>query len=449
METTAREESAPLDGPEETPLAWSLTVVHHADPALIGQRVVLEPLRPLLLGRRELCFGPGALDDVRVSRRHAQVVVDGAGALLVEDLRSQNGTRRNGVLVETATLVEDDVLGIGSTLLLAHRAPAVYRVIRHPTLAGVGHRLARVLHDVARIAPHPTTVLVLGETGTGKELVAGEIHASSGRRGALCVLNCGALPDTLLHGELFGHVRGAFSGADADRPGLAEAAQGGTLFLDEIGDASPALQTALLRFLERGEVRRLGSNRTAQVDTRVVAATHRDLARLVAAGTFREDLLARLSRWVIEVPPLRDRREDIPHIARHVLAAAGDARPLHPRLALALLRAPWPRNVRELSAVVHRAQVESEGDIDLSPAVEALLSSPAREAPPAPEAGRAARSGAPEPPTPRRRAPRPTGDELRALLARHEGNVTALAASLGVGRNTLYRWLRAEEIERS
>ncbi|MFT3768570.1 MAG: sigma-54-dependent Fis family transcriptional regulator [Minicystis sp.] len=289
MDTTAREETSHDERPGGGPPVWSITVVHHRDGALLGQRVVLELGSALALGRQEAWFGPGALDDPRISRSHARISVDAQGAITIEDLGSRNGTRVNGAPVDRAALAERDVIGIGSILLFVHRAPAVYRVFRDPVIAGQGHAIARVLDEIERVAPHPTTVLVLGETGTGKELVARALHQASGRRGPFCAMNCGALPDTLLHSELFGHVRGSFSGADTEREGLAEAASGGTLFLDEIGDASPAFQLALLRFLENGEVRRLGSNRTVKVSTRVVAATHRDLPAIAASGGFRED----------------------------------------------------------------------------------------------------------------------------------------------------------------
>ncbi len=216
----------------------------------------------------------------------------------------------------------------------------------------------------SRIAAHArsnATVLIRGETGSGKELVARAIHRLSPRFSrSFLPHNFASIPDTLIESELFGHARGSFTGAHADRPGLFELADGGTLFLDEIGDASASVQSRLLRVLQEGEVRRLGDGRARRVDVRIVAATHRDLAGEARAGRFRPDLYYRLHVLALDVPPLRDRREDIPALAAHVLGrlAAKDGlliRALHAE-ALDRLRAhDWPGNVRELDAVLTRA----------------------------------------------------------------------------------------------
>ncbi len=231
------------------------------------------------------------------------------------------------------------------------------------TLGLVGESAA--LRDLcSRIAAHAkssATVLIRGETGSGKELVARAIHRLSPRVSrAFVPHNFASIPDTLVESELFGHARGAFTGAHADRPGLFEVADGGTLFLDEIGDASASVQSRLLRVIQEGEVRRLGDGRTRRVDVRIVAATHRDLAAESRAGRFRADLFYRLHVLALDVPPLRHRREDIPALAAHVLErlARRDGlviRGLRPE-ALERLRAhDWPGNVRELEAALTRA----------------------------------------------------------------------------------------------
>ena len=233
-----------------------------------------------------------------------------------------------------------------------------------------GSRQADEIRElVGKVAPSDSTVLVTGESGTGKELVALAIHEGSSRKaGPFVAINCGAIPSTLLESQLFGHDKGAFTGADRARGGVFEEADGGTLFLDEIGDMPPALQVGLLRVLEDHTVRRLGSDRAQSVDVRVVAATAKDLEKAVAEGTFRDDLFYRLHVVRLRVPPLRERRDDLPEIAHHLLdeIAARLERP-RPRLgpeALDALEAyDWPGNVRELRNALEHAVIVGEGDL--------------------------------------------------------------------------------------
>ena len=218
---------------------------------------------------------------------------------------------------------------------------------------------------MARWAPLPANVLVLGEPGTGKELVARELHRASGRRGKFVPVNCAGIPATLLEAELFGVVRGAYTGADRDRHGMVEEAERGTLFLDEIGELPLELQAKLLRLLQDREVRRLGGTSARAVDVRFVAATNRDLKAAMTAGAFRPDLFYRLSVGVIQVPALRERREDIDGLARHFVAqhAAAFGRPgvrLAPAALEALRAGRWPGNVRELDSAIARAVAVAE-----------------------------------------------------------------------------------------
>jgi two-component system NtrC family response regulator len=228
---------------------------------------------------------------------------------------------------------------------------------------GASPALRSALARLARLAPTDLPLLVVGETGTGKELAARLVHRLSARSAApLLPLNCAALSETLLLSDLFGHSRGAFTGADRDRAGVFEAARGGTVFLDEIGDLPPTAQGMLLRVLQEGEVRRVGESLPRRVDVRVVAATHRDLAAQVRAGAFREDLFFRLKVACVELPPLRDRGEDAVLLARHFLARGGSRAPrLAPAARARLLRHPWPGNVRELRNVVDVAAALAEG----------------------------------------------------------------------------------------
>lgn len=220
-----------------------------------------------------------------------------------------------------------------------------------------------VLELAARVAPLDTTVLVVGESGTGKEFLVRLIHDESPRAGAPFVgINCAALNEPLLESELFGHVRGAFTGAVRDKAGLFEVAAGGTIFLDEVGEMPPTVQAKLLRALQEREIRRVGGERVIKVQARVVAATNRDLRAAVDAGTFREDLYFRLAAFVISVPPLRDRRDDIPHLVQAFLTAAAarmqkDVSTVSSEAMAALMQAPWPGNVRELQHAVERAVI--------------------------------------------------------------------------------------------
>ena len=304
-------------------------------------------------------------------------------------------------------------------------------------LTGRSPSMIELYKEVARAAPSRATVLVTGESGTGKELVARAIHKHSPRASrAFIAVNCGALTETLLEAELFGHVRGAFTGADRDRRGLWEEADGGTLFLDEIGETSPAMQVKLLRALQEGEVKRVGASQPVRVDTRVVAATNRDLEKEVRAGSFREDLFYRLSVVTIRVPPLRERRTDVPLLAelflRAAAAKAGRARLRFSAEALKLLVAySWPGNVRELESFVEYAALHARGSEvvpeDLPPKLNA-------------DQVRAAS-----------RAPLealfedlPSLDEVERRYLLHVlkavgGNRTRAAEVLGIDRRTLYR----------
>ncbi len=230
-------------------------------------------------------------------------------------------------------------------------------------LLGESPAMLGVLDAIERVAPTSAGVLIRGESGTGKELVARRLHEASDRsRGAFVAVNCAAIPDTLVESELFGHRRGAFTGADRDRPGKFRQADGGTLFLDEIGDMAPAAQAKLLRTLQEGTVEPLGGGDPVAVDVRVVAATHRDLKALTAEGKFREDLLFRLRVVEIELPPLRERGGDILLLARTFLAAS--SRPgltLSPAVERTLLAWPWPGNVRELANAIERATIFCRG----------------------------------------------------------------------------------------
>jgi len=319
-------------------------------------------------------------------------------------------------------------------------------------LIGRAPAFQRMLELVARVGPSQASVLLLGESGTGKELVARAVHEASDRASRpLVVVDCASLPETLFESELFGHEKGAFTGAQSARPGLVEAASGGTLFLDEVGDIPLPMQVKLLRLLESGTYRRVGSTELRRADVRLVSATHRDLRAMVAEGRFREDLFYRLSTFPIDLPPLRARPADVPLLATALLARVAPSRrlALSPEAHARLAAHPFPGNVRELRNVLERAALLTDGDVITDATIERALAV-GRPAPWAstragetPDLARAR----PQPtraltPSARRRADQ--RDALRRALAVHTGSREALASRLGISLRTLYR--RIEEL---
>jgi transcriptional regulator with GAF, ATPase, and Fis domain len=301
------------------------------------------------------------LKDRTVSRFHCEVRIAGNVARLV-DSGSTNGTFVDGVRVRDAELSAGSKVRIGATVLAVSASGERALVDLSPRhsfgdVLGVSVEMRRLYAILEKIAPTDTTVLIQGETGSGKELVARAIHDASARASQpFVVVDCGAIAENLIESELFGHVRGAFSGAVSDRRGLFEEADGGTLFLDEIGELPPALQPKLLRVLERVEVRRVGSNASKRVDVRIVAATNRPLAESVNAGVFREDLYYRIAVVELLLPPLRARRDDIPLLAQHFFRRyAGDKSSMPKELLSSLSSRAWPGNVRELRNFIERS----------------------------------------------------------------------------------------------
>ncbi len=301
---------------------------------------------------------------------------------------------------------------------------------------------------VARVGPSEAAVLLLGESGSGKELLARAVHEASPRAAKpLVVVDCASLPETLFESELFGHERGAFTGAHAARPGLVEAAAGGTLFLDEVGDIPLAMQVKLLRLLESGTFRRVGSTELRRADIRVVSATHRPIGELIASGRFREDLYHRLSTFPIRLPPLRDRREDIALLAESLLARVAPGRPLGlSDAALQRLQAhAFPGNVRELRNVLERAALLTDGTQIAAATIARALAMGATVTGLRPtEPGTADRAVVLRPASAARSVLRQAEREaLRTALAAHAGDRRALAARLGISLRTLYRKLDA------
>lgn len=417
-----------------------------------------------LFDKPRLLFGSeeGAdvlLWDNAVSRKHALVERTPEGWML-SDVGSRNGIIVNGAFTAQHMLQPLDEVRVGDVILkyvdkdaeayLNHRIDGAVRDerpektaerARCPVVGGLV--MQRLVSLIERVAPTPLTVLLGGETGTGKEVFARLVHAESGRRGQLISVNCAAIPQELFESELFGVRRGAFSGAHVDRPGLVRAANFGTLFLDEVGELTLPNQAKLLRLLETHEVTPVGSHVVEPVDVRFIAATHRDLEGMVKAGTFRQDLLARLNDFQVTLPPLRERKEDIYRLFFALAARCGRPHLLPTMVCFtALLHHSFPNNVRELEKVVKRAIPFVEGNQlelkHLTPVIQAAMAGYAKRERPTDRG-----TGVPaEAADVQAEQPTVTRQELEALLHLHQGNVTAIAKALGRPRSTVDRWLR-------
>jgi DNA-binding NtrC family response regulator len=391
-----------------------------------------------------------------VSRVHAEVVREGRH-FVVRDLGSRNGVLVNGRKVQSAELEPLDELRVGDAIFkfVEERADELgrYRIdgalpkgetrrAQNPSALAGGYQIDNIVAEIERVAPTPLSVIVRGPSGTGKEVIASELHRLSGRRGKLAAINCTALPQNLIESELFGYKRGAFSGADRDKPGLIRHADGGTLLLDEIGDMPPDAQAKLLRVLQAREVLPLGATNPEPVDVRVVAATHRDLERLQREGKFREDLFARLNEYSVELPALHERKEDVYLLTQTFLARHGGAGKT-PSFAFmsGLLHYDFPYNVRELEACIKRALALSDGPLlepeVLPEAVQDAMSDYGRDA--------GARSS--QPPEDDETQAAPDEPALRDLLAKHQGNVAAVGRELGKARMQIHRWMKRYSID--
>jgi DNA-binding NtrC family response regulator len=366
------------------------------------------------------------VDDPTISARHVSVTGDPAG-VVVEDLGSKNGVFVAGARVQRAVLPGGHAaLSIGRSQVSIEEATAPVAPPATPLLPGLigdSAPMRRLAADVQRVAALDAPVLLLGESGTGKDVVARAIHSLSQRRGRYVPLNAGALGEALADSELFGHCRGAFTGAVQARSGAFEQADRGTLFLDEVADLAPSIQVKLLRTVEDGEVRPLGGAGPIKVRTRLVAATWAPLEQRILAGTFRADLYHRISTFVIRVPPLRQRRSDIPALARALLAARRDElgeRRLSAGALAQLGTYDFPGNVRELFSIVYRAAALCEHRELSATDIEAALPSALP-----------------------RQAERHRID-ARQLLDVHGGNVSAAARSARVARSTFRSWLRQQ-----
>ncbi|HVQ26575.1 MAG TPA: sigma 54-interacting transcriptional regulator [Planctomycetota bacterium] len=418
-------------------------------PARSDRTTVVLGKRPTALGREGRGPDVFVLPDRHVSRLHATVSYDPASdGWIFEDKGSHNGSFVDGKRVQTAVLRHGSIVRVGAcVLLMLDHNVSVEDDSPSNFLFGPSNAMQHVRREVQLVARQRSPVLILGETGSGKELVAAEIHRLSGRKGNLVPVNCAAVAANLAESELFGHVAGAFTGATRSASGLFVAAEGGTLLLDEVGELPLELQPKLLRALALGEIRPVGATAATGVDVRIIAATNRDLDGEVKAGHFRADLLARLAAWRIEVPPLRARPEDVLPLARLFLERATGPARLSADSAEALLLYDWPYNVRELEQLIAGAVVRANADArahgervlrveHLPQALGAPLrarSTPviAASASTPPLSAIVARDAA------------PSAEELALALRHYDGNVSQVARFFGRTRKQIYRWASA------
>jgi two-component system, NtrC family, response regulator GlrR len=414
--------------------------------------------------------------DPTVSRLHAELEVREDG-LWVRDLGSRNGTFVDGLQVTGARVPDKGKVRFGSTEALVDYNPGQVRNVEFWPDAGFGKlvgkslRMRELFAALAKVAPMDAPVNIYGETGTGKELVARAIHDASPRADKpFVVVDCAALPENLLDVELFGHAKGAFTGAVGARAGAIESAHGGTVFLDEIGELPIAMQPKLLRVLESQTVRRVGETSYRTVDVRFLSATHRDLLTMVNAGEFREDLYFRLSVVPVRVPPLRERTEDIEMLVSHFLVrSTGGPAHVSTELLRELTSRPWRGNVRELRNFIDRARALGASEaLAMMPSTAGAPSASEPPAQPTSQSAMAAASvAAPLPAAPASAEP-PLGDGrifeqaykdfreawvdtgekeyVRRLLVRHDRNVAAAAREAEVDRTYIYRLIRKHEL---
>ncbi len=428
-----------------------------------GTKIDLNTRKITRLGKKEdndLC-----LDDPTVSRYHAEIHFT-ADSYLLKDLGSTNGTMINGTKVREAFLSPGDILTVGNSSVEFQTFDERVRIEPSTSTSfgeavGKSRKLRQIFGILERIAPTLATVIIEGETGTGKELIAQGIHDNSLRKAKpFVVFDCSSVSPNLIESELFGHVKGSFTGAIKDRKGAFESANGGTLFLDEIGELSLDLQPKLLRALEQREIKRVGSTDVVKLDVRVICATNRDLKKEVESGHFREDLYYRLSVVKVYLPPLRQRAEDIPLIVEKILTASRFnknpdggfrvARVEDDALKL-LQRYQWPGNVRELANVMERAVSFSESETLVASHLNAVFSEMENSQPAEEEAESAALSQVVDTSLPFKEAKQRILDVfekqyIEILLLEHNGNVSKAARAAQIDRKHMRNLIKKYDI---
>ncbi len=413
-----------------------------------GKAFDLETSAPsrLLVGTSPACSIK--LTDPTVSRRHAAFEPTPKGAYRLNDLGSTNGTVVDGVRIGEAFVRGGEHVRFGSTAVRLETThvtadqPALPNAMRFGRTFGASVAMRRLYPLCELLAKARVPVVIEGETGTGKEVLAESLHEMGGSKGPFVVFDCTTVSPQLVEAELFGHVRGAFTGAERNRPGVFEEADGGTLLIDEIGDLELSLQAKLLRVIDRGELRRVGSQQTTKVDVRVLAATRRDLDKEVAAGRFRDDLFHRLAVARIELPPLRERHGDVPLLVKQFVQEMGGAPALAAEILTRFADYSWPGNIRELRNLVARyVALGGDAEMPVHPRVASIA--PSSEIPDGWLDALVARD------IPFPIARRKTLEEFErryvaAVLARHNGNVSQAAKASGLALR-YFRLVRARQ----
>jgi len=441
--------------PRSITVPYLYLVIECDRPSSLPMRFCLADTRRIEIGRgAERTHAKHPAEGVRLSvpdrcmsGRHAEVHHADDGSWVLRDLGSKNGSFVNGIQISGDVSLDDgDVIELGHTFFRFRRDAAVpsgasvldAKDLTTPAgLRTLVPALEQTFANVAKLASSTSSLLLLGETGTGKEVVARSIHELSRKPGAFVGVNCGALPQNLVESELFGSKKGAFSGANEDRMGLVRASDNGTLLLDEVGDLPLTSQASLLRVLQENEVVPVGASKPVSVKLRVLAATHHDLERLANEERFRGDLLARLNGFIIRLPALRDRREDLGLLINALTARidAGVAFVITPEAMRLIFRYEFPLNVRELEQVLRAALVLATDDpetgvktIGVEHLPDTLREGP-RSAPASRKAG-AAKEGSER------------KSQLIAQMKEHHGNVSAVARAMGTARMQIHRWIR-------
>ncbi|MCC6806030.1 MAG: sigma 54-interacting transcriptional regulator [Deltaproteobacteria bacterium] len=438
--------------PEKTPAVPERTAIRRA--VSLALRTIASPdagavgrihrvLTAVSIGRKE-GGADLAVADPNMSRRHAHVELR-RGVLVAEDAGSTNGTFVAGARLPPGAprpLALGDVIRVADTLIVVvdEREHAAWTAPPWASaLIGSSAALRDLVDEIGALATSSLPVLLAGPTGAGKELVARALHAASGAAGAFVALNCGAIPETLAESALFGHTKGAFTGADSAELGAFRRADGGTLFLDEIAELAAANQAKLLRAADSGEVQAIGAPAPVSAKPRIVAATHADLTAEVERGAFRRDLYMRIAAYVLRVPALSERRGDIAMLLRHAMSADARGRTLPSLDAQALERIvlhEFSGNVRELKNLAAQLWLYQDAALDESHLPDSFFHG--GERPP-----RAPLRSTPTAPSSLAQIP----PELEALMQQHRGNVSAVAAALGKDRKQVYRWLEQLELD--